>query len=400
MSRLHVFGLWNRESEMYTILTPPQIEMGSGSLASLKEIMATYDSGRVLMVTDKGIRRSGILDRVINAAQKDTNDFDIFDRVLPNPDIAIMEACGQVVAAADYSLIIGLGGGSPMDLAKAAAVLPTNGGRIKPLLGRGMISKPGLPLCLIPTTAGTGSEATQAIVVDDPESQTKVAIWDRHVMPQVAIIDPDLTIGMPAHLTVDTGLDALVHGIEAYTARSSNPIAQAMARECIQLVARHLPGAVTDGNDPKARVGMSLAATLGGLAISNGGLGAIHGLAYPLDTIKHIPHGRTVAIMAPWVMEFNRVGNEATYARIARFLGEDVDNLDVRAASQKALNGFINLMESVGVSPYLAEHGIPPADVDELAKEAFRGAQRLLPSNPRNMTEDDAVRIYRNAATR
>ncbi|MCD4741371.1 MAG: iron-containing alcohol dehydrogenase [Desulfobacteraceae bacterium] len=282
---------------------------------------------------------------------------------------------------------------------KAAAVLPANGSRIKPLLGRGMVQNPGVPLCLIPTTSGTGSETTQAIVVDDPESGTKKAIWDRHVIPQVVIVDPDLTIGMPARLTADTGLDALVHGIEAYTARSTNPVVQAYARECIELVTKHLPVAVKNGKDINARSGMSLAATLGGLAISNGGLGAIHGLAYPLDTVKHIPHGRSVAIMAPWVVDFNRIGNEDTYARIARFLGKDVDNLDYREASQKAVKGIIDLMESVGVSPYLTDHDILASEVDDLAKEAFRVSQRLLPANPRKITEDDAMSIYRAAAT-
>ena len=385
---------------MYTILTPQRIEMGSGSLASLKEIIAFYEPGKVLIVTDKGIHQAGILDKVINAAGMNSKDFDIFDRVQPNPDIATMEACGLIVVSGNYSLIIGVGGGSPMDVAKAAAVLPANGGRVKPLLGRGLIMKPGIPLCLIPTTSGTGSEATQAIVVDDPESNTKKAIWSRHVIPQVAVVDPGLTIGMPVNLTADTGLDALVHGIEAYTARTTNPFAQAFARECIQLVAIYLDRAVKNGSDLEARSGMLLAATLGGLAISNGGLGAIHGLSYPLDTTKHIPHGRSVAIMAPWVMDFNREGNEAVYAQIARFLGEKLERLDAWTASQKAVHGLMSLMESVGVSPYLTEHGIKSNEVDTLAREAFRVAQRLLPSNPRDITEDDAVHIYRAAATR
>ena len=385
---------------MYTILTPPRIEMGSGSLASLKEIIAPYKTAKVLIVTDKGIRQAGILDRVINATGMHAKDFDIFDKVLPNPDIATMEACGLIVLSGNYTLIIGLGGGSPMDVAKAAALLPSNKGRIIPLLGRGMIKKPGVPLCLIPTTSGTGSEATQAIVVDEPESRTKKAIWDRHVIPQVAVVDPDLTIGMPPGLTADTGLDALVHGIEAYTSRTTNPLARVYARECIQLAATHLPRAVKNGSDLEARSGMSLAATLGGVAISNGGLGAIHGLAYPLDTVKHIPHGRAVAIMAPWVMDFNREGNEAVYAQIARFLGEKLERLDARTASQKAVNGLMSLMESVGVSAYLTDHGIKSNEVDTLAREAFRVAQRLLPSNPRDITEDDALSIYRAATKR
>ena len=215
----------NRDPDMYTILTPPQIEMGPGALTSLKKIIAPHGTGRVLIVTDKGIRQAGILDRVIKAAGKDAKYFEIYDRVLPNPDISAMEACGQVVESNDYALVIGLGGGSPMDVAKAASVLPANGGKLSPLIGRDTIKKPGVPLCLIPTTSGTGSEATQAIVVDDPESGTKKAIWDRHVIPHVVIVDPDLTVGMPTSLTADTGLDALVHGIEAYTARTTNPVA-------------------------------------------------------------------------------------------------------------------------------------------------------------------------------
>lgn len=385
---------------MYTILLPSRIEMGSGSLASLREIVTLHGKNRVLLVTDQGIRQAGILDRVVRATGKNTGCFDIFDGVQPNPDIATMETCGQQVASGEYALIIGLGGGSPMDVAKAGAILPIHGGRIRPLLGRDTIKKTNVPLCLIPTTSGTGSEVSQAIVVYDPESRTKKGIWDRHVIPLVAVVDPDLTVGMPANLTVDTGLDALVHGIEAYASRTSNPIVRLYARDCIRLVAKHLPRALRDGRDLEARSGMSLAATLGGLAFSNGGLGAIHGLSYPLDTDKHIPHGRAVAILAPWVMDYNRIGHEATYTEIARCLGEDVDQLDIQTASQKSVEGFMKLLESVGVSPYLADHGIQTSEVEGLAREAFQKAQRLLPCNPREMIEDDGVRIYWAASTR
>jgi alcohol dehydrogenase class IV len=145
---------------------------------------------------------------------------------------------------------------------------------------------------------------------------------------------------------------------------------------------------------------MSLAATLGGLAFSNSGLGAAHGLSLPLDSKKHIPHGRTVAILAPWVIDFNRIGNEDTYARIAGFLGEDVSQSDTRVASQKAAGSLKRLMESVGVSPYLTDHGIQTSEIDDLAREAFRVGQRLMPFNPRDMSEEDVVDIYRAAAVR
>jgi len=382
----------------YTILTPSRIEIGAGSLVALEAIVERYDTGKALIVTDSGIRQAGILDREIDATGRDAAGLDIYDHVSPNPDVATMEACGREVTAGKYALIIGVGGGSPMDVAKAAAILPANGGRIKPLLGRNLVGKAGVPLCLIPTTAGTGSEVTQAIVVDDHENCTKVAIWDRHVIPEAVLVDPELTVGMPSQLTAETGLDALVHGIEAYTSRTSNPIARLYAGECIRLVAKHLPRAFQDGTDQAARSGMSLAALLGGLAISNGGLGAIHGLAYPLDTIKHLPHGRTVAILAPWVVDFNRLGNEAAYTEIARYLGEEVDHLDRRSASRKTVSGLKNLMASVGVSPHLEDYGIELDEVEALAKEAYRVAQRLLPSNPRSMTEEDVLAVYRAAS--
>jgi alcohol dehydrogenase class IV len=385
---------------MYSIVTPSQMKIGVDSLSSLKEIIAGYGAEKTLLVTDKGIRNSGILDHVLKVAEVNPKRLNIFDGVQPNPDIHVMEACGQMVATGDYTFIIGLGGGSPLDVAKAGAVLPANGGKMKPILGRGMIKKRGLPVCLIPTTSGTGSEVTQAVVVADPDSQTKLSIWDPHVVPQFAIVDPALTVGMPRQLTVDTGLDAVVHAIEAYTARTTNPMARLYAQDSIRLVVKHLPQAVQNGRNLEARAGMSLAATLGGLAFSNSGLGAAHGLSLPLDSKKHIPHGRTVAILAPWIMDFNRIGNEDTYARIAGFLGEDVSQSDTRVASQKAASSLKRLMESVGVSPYLTDHGIQATEIDDLAREAFRVGQRLMPFNPRDMSEKDVINIYRAAAVR
>lgn len=384
---------------MYSILSPPRIEMGAGSIVTLKDITNVHArSGKVLVVTDEGIREAGILDRVIRAMGKDTAHIDVFDRVRPNPDIATAEACGRAVASGAYSMVIGVGGGSPMDVAKAGAILPTNGGEITPLLGRDTIKKPGVTLCLVPTTSGTGSEVTQALVIYDSEAKTKKAIWDAHLIPSVAVIDPELTVGMPARLSVDTGLDALVHGIEAFASTGSNPFVRVLARECIRLVAAYLPRVLGNGRDLEGRSAMSLAATFGGLAFSNGGLGAIHALSYPLDTDKRMPHGRATAVLAPWIMDYNRIGNEATYAEIARYLGEDVDRLDVETASERSVDRMMRLMESVGVSPYLSRHGILLSEVDRLAREAFRGARRLLRFNPRAMTEEDAVRIYREAA--
>jgi alcohol dehydrogenase len=381
---------------MYSIVGPSQLKMGADSLSSIKEILAGHP-GRILLVTDEGIRNSGILDRFLKAAEVKAGGLDIFDRVQPNPEIPLMEACGEKVAAGAYSLIVGLGGGSPLDVAKAASVLPANGGKMRPILGRGMVKKKGIPLCLIPTTSGTGSEVTQAVVTADPERNTKVSIWDPRVVPEFAIVDPALTTGMPPALTADTGLDAVVHAIEAYTVKTTNPVCRLYAQQAIQLSVACLPRAVKVGSDIEARAGMSLAATLAGLAFSNSGLGAIHGLSLPLDSRKHIPHGRSVALMAPWIMDFNRIGNEETFASVAAFLGEETTRLDPQAASRKASSGLKRLMESVGVSPYLGDHGIQRGEVDDLAREGFRVGQRLMPFNAREMSEQDVIDIYRVA---
>ncbi len=383
---------------MFTIAAPSQLKMGMDSLSSLKEIVSAYDPGKILFVTDAGIQDSGILDRVLRAAEVKAGRVEIFDRVQPNPEIPLMEACGEKVAGGGYALIIGVGGGSPLDVAKAASVLPANGGKIRPILGRGMIRKRGLPLCLIPTTSGTGSEVTQAVVTGDPEKKTKVSIWDPHVVPEFAVVDPSLSAGLPPRLTADTGLDAVVHAIEAFTVRTTNPVVRLYAGEAIRLAVKHLPRAVRDGKDMESRTGMSMAATLAGLAFSNSGLGAMHGLSLPLDSRKHLPHGRSVAVMAPWVMDFNRMGNEESFAALAGFFGEDVGGLDARSASQKASAGMKRLMESVGVSPYLKDHGIQGGEVEDLAREAFVVAQRLMPLNPRDMTENEVIEIYRAAA--
>jgi alcohol dehydrogenase len=382
---------------MYSIVAPAQMHMGPDSLSALKGIIAGTSDGKILLVTDEGIRNSGILERVLQAAQADPARLDIFDRVEPNPDIPLMETCGRMVAEGAYSLILGVGGGSPMDVAKAASVLPANGGKMRPILGRGMLKKSGLPLCLIPTTSGSGSEVTQAVVVADPERKTKVSIWDARVVPESAIIDPVLSAGMPPRLTADTGLDAVVHAIEAYTVRTTNPVARLYAQEAIKLAAKHLPRAVEDGKNMEARAGMSLSATLAGIGFSNSGLGAVHGLSLPLESKKHIAHGRSVAIMAPWIMDFNGIGNEDAFAAVAGFLGEDISRSDARPAGQRASSGLKRLMESIGVSPYLKDHGVEKGEVEDLAREAFRAGQRLMPFNPREMTERDVIDIYHAA---
>jgi alcohol dehydrogenase class IV len=385
---------------MYSIIAPAQMHMGPGSLAALKEVASGFGTGRILIVTDEGIRAAGILDEVLKAGEIDPGRLDIFDSVQASPEIPLLEACGEKVAAGGYALVIGVGGGSSLDVAKAASVLPANGGKMRPILGRGMVKNKGVPLCLIPTTSGTGSEVTQAVVTGDPEKQTKVSIWDPHVIPRYAIIDPVLASGMPPGLTADTGLDAVAHAVEAYTVKPANPVSRLYAKEVLQLAAKSLPVAVRDGRNMEARAAMSLAATLAGLAFSNSGLGAIHAFCLPLESRKHLPHGRSVAIVSPWIADFNRIGNEETFAAIAGFLGEDISGLDAPAASKKASAGLKKLMESVGVSPYLKDHGIADEEVDGIAKEAFQVGQRLLPFNPREVSEDDAIAIFRASAHR
>ena len=370
--------------------------MGSGTLDSLEEIVGRLAPQRILLVTGPHVQRLGISDRVLDAMGAHRGCAEIFVNPTPEPDVAIVEACAAKVMAGGHDLIIGLGGGSPMDVAKGAAVVATHGGEMRPLLGHNLLRRKGIPTVLIPTTAGSGTEVTQAVVVHVPEAGTKKSIWDSRTMAYAAIVDPDLTLHMPPRLTAETGLDALVHAIEGHTSRGANAMTRMYTLEAMRLIGRYLVRAYQDGSDREAREAMARAATLAGIGMTNSGLGAIHALALGLDE-KGFNHCQSLAVLVPWVLRFNARGHEQIYAQVAEALGEHVEGLTPERGSRKALEAVLRLLEAVSISPHLRDYGIMENEIEALALKAHRFGQRLLPMNIREVTEGDAVALFREA---
>jgi alcohol dehydrogenase class IV len=248
---------------------------------------------------------------------------------------------------------------------------------------------------MIPTTAGSSTETTQAVVVRVPEEGTKKSIWDPRVVPQAAVVDPELSCLMSPKLTAETGLDALVHALEGHTSRFANPLTRMYTREALSLIGRYLLRAYRDGADMEAREGMARAATIAGIGMTNSGLGAIHALALVFDH-RGFTHCQSLAVLAPWVMQFNRVGHEELYADVAASLGVEIHGLSAEEASRKGCEMIRALLEKIGISPYLRDYDIVEGR-KSLARRAHQMGQRLLPMNIREVTEEDAVLIFQTA---
>jgi alcohol dehydrogenase class IV len=293
-------------------------------------------------------------------------------------------------------LVIGVGGGSSLDVAKGAAIMATNEGSILDYSGVDVVPKRGLPKILIPTTAGTGSEVTRVLVVTDETSNIKQAVYSDHVLSDVALVDPMMTLSMPPKVTADTGMDALVHAIEAYVSVNATPFSDILAIEAIALIAENVTKAFAKGENVEARYHMSLAATIAGLAFTSGGLGAVHALSNPLGIEYHLPHGRTNAIMLPYIMAYNLIGNPTKFASIAEAMGEEVEGLSPMEAGALVVEAVKELLNQLKISIRLRDYDIPQKDIPKLVEGSMK-ISRLFVPNPRNLTQGDVEEIFRTA---
>jgi alcohol dehydrogenase class IV len=382
---------------MYSIFQPKSLYMGPGALSQIHRVIKMIEPRKILLVSGPTLEKLGLVDRILQAMGSYRTCAEIFINPKPEPDIAIVEDCAEQAREIRADLIVGLGGGSPMDVAKGAAVVATHEEGMRPLLGKNLLRKKGIPVILVPTTAGSGTEATQAVVVEVPEEQTKKSIWDPLTMAEAAIVDPELTMGMPPRLTAETGLDALLHAVEGYTSREANPMSRLYALEAMRLIGKYLIKAYQQGSDLEAREAMARAATLAGIGCTNGGLGAIHALALGLDSLDGFTHCRSLAVLAPWVIRFNSIGNEILYADIARALGENLEGLSAEKASLKAPEALLRLFEQVGISHYLKDYGIKREEVKTLALKAHRVGQRLIHMNIREVSAEQAISLFQEA---
>jgi alcohol dehydrogenase class IV len=383
---------------MSSIRHPRRTWFGAGTVAKLKDEAEYVKARRALFFTDKGVRAAGVADKALAPLRAAGVEVEIYDECPPEPTIADLEAAHARFRDAKADLVLGVGGGSSMDMAKSVAAILANGGKPRDYLGVELLPKPSLPTVLVPTTSGTGAEATPNAIFSVPEQGVKLAIVSTHVIPWAAVVDPELTLSAPQKVTAASGVDALTHCLESFVNPSSHPLSELYSVRGMELIAGALRQVCRDGSDLQARSDMALGSHYGGVCLAGAGAGAIHALAYPLGSRFHIPHGVSNSLMFSHVMKWNFEAAPAKFARVARILGEKTDGLSDLEAAERSVGAVERLCRDCGVPTRLSEVGIPAHVIPELAEAAFKTQQRLLGFNPRKLTQEDIEAIYRAAA--
>lgn len=356
---------------MVELYQPRHTLIGRDSILMIPHFLRRLSAQKVLIVTDKGLIKIGTAGKVTAVLDDANIEYLVFDGVEPNPTTKIVYAALEFYRSSGCGAIIAIGGGSPIDVAKAVSILSANGGKIEDYNGVNKSRKHGAPVIAVNTTAGTGSECTRAYVVTDEESKSKMLMVDTNCLAHLALDDPMLMVGMPPSLTAATGIDALTHAIESYICNTHTPYTDALALESIRLVSGALRKAVRDGSNMDARTDMCWAEYMAGLSFSNAGLGLVHGIAHQLGGFYNIPHGLANAIMLPRVLEYNRPYCMGRLASVAQAMGEKVDDCTVDQASKKAIDAVRRLCEDVGI-PHLCDTKFSMDDIDILAKHALQ----------------------------
>ncbi|HCA25990.1 MAG TPA: alcohol dehydrogenase, partial [Pseudomonas sp.] len=368
----------------FSFATTAQILCESGSAAQLGELCKLRDAHRVLIVTDPGITKIGLLNDVLPTLAKAQVAAEVFDKVEADPPESVVLAAVEQAKSMQAELIIGFGGGSSMDVAKLVALLahPNCAQTLQDIYGVGNARGQRLPLIQVPTTAGTGSEVTQIAIITTGAT-TKMGVVSPILLPDLALLDADLTLGLPSHVTAATGIDAMVHAIEAYTSKiKKNPLSDMLAREALRLLAVNLDAVVQDGQNREARQAMLLGALLAGQAFANAPVAAVHALAYPLGGHYHIPHGLSNALVLPTVIEFNAPAAAPLYAELAPLIvGRALVPGDAESLTEQLVRALGDLSPRCGLPSRLRDAGVPKDALEMLAKDAML-QQRLLVNNP------------------
>lgn len=371
------------------------IMVARGASVDLASKIVERGGKSTFIVTDPGVLSAGLLDRVLARFKELNLAVQIFSEVVADPPVHVIEKAIKVARECHADFIVGFGGGSSMDVAKLVALLSSGTENLEDIYGIGMAKGPRLPLILVPTTAGTGSEVTQSSVVTVSESEKK-GVLSPYLLPDLAILDAELTLGLPPHVTAATGIDAMVHAIEAFTTkRLKNPMSDCVAKEALRLLSNNLHQSVRIGSDIVARENMLLGACLAGMAFTNAPVAGVHALAYPIGARFHIPHGLSNSLMLAPVMRFCAESAHSMYAELGQIIKPGLEGSSMDQAMQLAdyLGG---LAGELGLPQRLSEVGIYESDVEQLAQDAMLQT-RLLMNSPRDISLVDAASLYREA---
>jgi 1,3-propanediol dehydrogenase len=373
----------------------PEIIFGRGSLSQIGESAVRLGATRVFLVSDPGVMAAGWVDQALHYLHRAGLEAECFSAITTNPkDGEVAEGVDRY-RASGCDALVAVGGGSPTDVAKAVAILASNGGRLTDYEGINRITRPLPPMVMVPTTAGAGSEVSQFTIIVDTVRRLKMSIISRSLVPDIAIVDPELLRTKDALLAAATGMDALTHAIESYVSLAATPLTDIHALQSMELCARNLSRAVADRSDMEANTQMAMASLTAGLAFSNAILGATHAMTHQVDGLIDQHHGETNASILPHVMDFNLSSCPQRFARIAAALGEATEGLSSDAAARRSITAVRRLIAKIGLDKGLGELGLRAEDIPLLSRNALNDA--CLVTNPRSATLADIQTLFRQA---
>jgi alcohol dehydrogenase len=375
---------------------PAHIIFGAGAAETVGAEAKCLGAVHAFVLTDPNLQKLGVTERIVASLSAQGVGSSVYAGIEFEPSVQSVAPAAAAAKASRCDLVVGLGGGSTLDTAKAVAVLMRNAGQAEDYLGIGLVRERGVPSILMPTTAGTGAEITPNALFYIPAAREKRAIVSPQIIPDIAIVDPLLTVTAPPDVTAATGLDALSHAVESYTSQIASPMTDLYALEAIRLIGAHLRTAVANGADLVARDGMARASMYAGIGIGNAGTNIVHALAYPLQGQHRVTHGVANSLLLPYGMEFNALSNLSKFARVAEALGEPISGLSPRAAAAKSAEACRWLSQDIGIPQKMREVGIQAKDIGDLVEGAMK-MTRLLVNNPRKVRPEDARTIFETA---
>lgn len=370
--------------------TVPRIVHGPGSMDELADEVRRLKGSRGMVITDPGIKAAGLLEQAETTLNKAKLLYSVFNGVTPDPGLDIVALSTDTARKFDPDFIIGIGGGSSLDIAKMTSIMLTNDGPFDKYFGMEQVPNPGVPLILIPTTAGTGSEVTSICVLTNVNKSAKEGVVSRHMYARSVILDAVLTVGLPKKITAETGVDALVHAIESFTGIRANVFSDTLNLQAMSMIAGNLRRAYTDGRDIEARKNMLYASCMSGMAFSNTQNALAHALSHVIGGRYHLPHALITAVVCPWVMEFNMHANPLRFGAIARAFGEATNGASELETARMSVKAITSLLNDIGISHSLSSFGIPSGDMQAIAEAAMLQT-RLISNNPRRVTQNDVV---------
>jgi len=382
--------------EKFTITQPTQLHFGQGIIDSLPAVLAEHGGGKPLVVMDPGLIKAGQDVQVLTPLTKAGIPFILYDKVDPEPGLRLADQGAEIARENSCDCLIGVGGGSAMDVAKAISILVTNGGKAMDYIGLGKIKKPGLPKIMIPTSAGTGAEVTFTAVFINEETGSKAGMNGDQLYPEAAVLDPCLTLSLPPQVTAATGIDALTHALEAYTSVQAHRISEMYSLQAIDLIVHNIHSAYADGRNLEARANMMLASLLGGKALATAGVGLVHAMAYPLGGMFGISHGLANAVLLPYVTEYNLIGDLKKHSLLAELFDVDTAELSLRDAAAELVEELHLLNSDLNIPATLKELQIPAEKIPEMAEIALTVA-RPVENNPRQPNKEEVMALYEYA---